>query len=260
VNVLVGTSGYAFKEWKGPFYPKELKDEGMLGYYASRFPTVEINNTFYRLPKEHVLQEWASQVPDSFTFSIKASQRITHHARLKAESADALAFLLKNTATLGTRLGPVLFQLPPNLKRDLPRLQAFLTLLPRDRRFTIEFRHESWFDDEVFAVLRSCDIALCIAESEEFRCPDVATASWGYLRLHRQDYDDAMLADWQQRVAEHSWTDAYVFFKHDYIDGAGPLAVNRFVAMVESERGVVRAGDALLPASREQPVTPSRAG
>jgi hypothetical protein len=140
----------------------------MLGYYAGRYPTVEINNTFYRLPKEHVLQDWASQVHDRFTFSIKASQRITHYARLKPESASALEFLLKNTATLGTRLGPILFQLPPNLPKNLERLQAFLALLPTDRRFTIEFRHESWFDEDVFSALRSHDVALCVAESEEF--------------------------------------------------------------------------------------------
>jgi uncharacterized protein YecE (DUF72 family) len=229
MNVLVGTSGYAFKEWKGPFYPTELKDDGMLGYYASRFPTVEINNTFYRLPKEHVLQEWASQVPDSFTFSIKASQRITHHARLKPESADALAFLLKNTATLGTRLGPVLFQLPPNLKKDVNRLRAFLALLPDDRRFTMEFRHESWFDDEVLTELSSRDIALCISEQEDFRCPTLSTATWGYLRLHRQDYDGAALAEWRTYVAAQGWTDAYVFFKHDHVDGSGPMAVEAFL-------------------------------
>jgi uncharacterized protein YecE (DUF72 family) len=240
MTVRVGTSGFAFKEWKGPFYPERLKDDAMLGFYAGRFPTVEINNTFYRLPKEHVLADWASQVRDGFTFAIKASQRITHYGRLGAESvASALEFLLKNTSTLGVRLGPVLFQLPPNLQRDLNRLKGFLALLPAGRRFTIEFRHESWFDDAVFELLRTHDVALCVAESEEFRCPSVATATWGYLRLHRQDYDDAMLEDWRLRVAEHAWSDAYVFFKHDYIDGAGPLAVERFSAMIAAESGGV---------------------
>ena len=247
MNVLVGTSGFAFKEWKGPFYPEDLKDDGMLGYYAGRYPTVEINNTFYRLPKEHVLQDWASQVHDRFTFSIKASQRITHYARLKPESASALQFLLKNTATLGTRLGPILFQLPPNLPKNLERLQGFLALLPADRRFTIEFRHDSWFDEDVFSALRSHDVALCVAESEEFRCPNIATASWGYLRLHRQDYTDPMLAEWQATVDAQPWSDAYVFFKHDYIDGAGPLAVERFTAMVGAGSGGVRAWEARLP-------------
>ena len=130
MRLLAGTSGYAFKEWKRVFYPDGLADDAMLGYYASRFPTVEINNSFYRLPKEHVLVEWASQVPDGFTFAIKASQRITHHARLKPECAGALEFLLKNTAVLGDKLGPILFQLPPNLKKDFDRLRAFLDMLP----------------------------------------------------------------------------------------------------------------------------------
>ena len=248
MNVLVGTSGFAFKEWKGPFYPEDLKDDAMLEFYSGRYPSVEINNTFYRLPKEHVLQDWASQVPDGFTFAIKASQRITHFARLKPEAASAVEFLLRNTATLGDKLGPILFQLPPNLRKDLDRLKAFVALLPSDRQFTIEFRHESWFDDTVLDELRSRDIALCVAEGEDVRCPNVATASWGYLRLHRQDYDDAMLMEWRDRVAATTWSTAYVFFKHDYIDGSGPLAVERFVRMVGSAQPSVRASDATLPA------------
>jgi len=194
-----------------------------------------------------VLQDWASQVPESFSFSIKASQRITHYARLKPDSASALEFLLKNTSTLGNRLGPILFQLPPNMQKNLDRLTGFLALLPRDRRFTIEFRHESWFDEDVFAALREHDIALCVSESEEFTGVNVATSSWGYLRLHRQDYDDGMLAAWRSRVAAQSWTDAHVFFKHDYIDGSGPLAVERFVGMIGAIVGGVRASEASLP-------------
>ena len=246
MNVLVGTSGFAFKEWKGPFYPEDLKDDAMLGYYSGKYPTVEINNTFYRLPKEHVLQVWASQVPESFSFSIEASQRITHYARLKPDSASALEFLLRNTSTLGSRLGPILFQLPPNMQKNLDRLTGFLALLPRDRRFTIEFRHESWFEEDVFAALREHDIALCVSESEEFTGVNVATASWGYLRLHRQDYDDGMLAEWRSRVTAQAWTDAHVFFKHDYIDGSGPLAVERFVGMIGADGGGVRAAEASL--------------
>jgi uncharacterized protein YecE (DUF72 family) len=246
--VRVGTSGFAFKEWKGPFYPADLKDDAMLEYYSGCYPTVEINNTFYRLPKEHVLEGWAAQVPEPFSFAIKASQRITHFARLRPQAATAVAFLLRNAATLGERLGPILFQLPPNLRKDLQLLQAFLALLPSGRRFTIEFRHESWFDEDVFAELRSHDIALCVAEAEDLdvRCPNVATASWGYMRLHRQDYDDTMLAEWRERVMQTSWSDAYVFFKHDYIDGAGPLAVDRFTAMINAGRGV-GAAEAVLP-------------
>ena len=228
MKLFAGTSGYAFKEWKGSFYPSDCKDDAMLGLYASKFTAVEINNTFYRLPKEHVLLDWAAQVPDSFTFAIKASQRITHHARLKPESLSAVEFLMKNTSSLGSRLGPILFQLPPNLKKDFDRLRVFLDTLPLDRRFTIEFRHESWFGDDVFEVLRARDIAMCITEQPEFASPVVATASWGYARLHKRDYDDAALGDWARRIAEQSWRDAYVFFKHDEGVGSGPPAVGAF--------------------------------
>ena len=231
MRLLAGTSGYAFKEWKGAFYPEDLKDDAWLGYYASKFPAVEINNTFYRLPKENVLRDWAAQVPEEFTFSIKASQRITHYARLKPECADTLDFLLRNTSVLGSRLGPVLFQLPPNMKKDLPRLQGFLGLLPSDRRFAIEFRHESWFEDDVFAALQEHDVAMCLAEQEDFKCPVQATASWGYLRLHRPDYDAGALSEWARCVTAQTWSDAYVFFKHDEDAGgrSGPTAVSAFV-------------------------------
>lgn len=229
MKLLAGTSGYAFKEWKGPFYPEDLKDDAMLGFYAGRFPTVEINNTFYRLPKEPVLLDWASQVPDSFTFAIKASQKITHFARLKAESQSAVEFLLKNTKVLGDRLGPILFQLPPNLRLDLDRLKAFLAFLPADRRYTIEFRSDTWFIDPVYAVLRERDIAICITEQPDFTSPVVATASWGYARLHKLDYTAAELGEWAKRVGEQPWSDAYVYFKHDEGEGSGPPAVTTFI-------------------------------
>jgi uncharacterized protein YecE (DUF72 family) len=232
VKLLAGTSGYAFKEWKGTFYPSDIKNDGMLTYYASKFPTVEINNTFYRLPKQNVLLEWASQVPEQFTFAIKASQRITHFARLKAEAADPLAFLLKNTELLGDRLGPILFQLPPNLKKDLDRLRAFLDLLPENRRFVMEFRHESWFEDDVFSALRERDVAMCVGEQDDFKCPVVTTATWGYLRLHKLDYDDAALREWGKCVSTQGWKEAYVYFKHDEGEGSGPPAVDKFIAGV----------------------------
>ncbi len=228
MRLLAGTSGYAFKEWKGSFYPADCKDDAMLGLYSSQFPAVEINNTFYRLPKEQVLLDWAAQVPDPFTFAIKASQRITHYARLKPECLSAVEFLMKNTSLLGSRLGPILFQLPPNLKKDFDRLRVFLDTLPLDRRFTIEFRHESWFGDDVFDVLRARDIAMCVTEQAEFASPVVATATWGYARLHKLDYDDAMLGEWARTIAAQPWTDAYVFFKHDEGIGSGPPAVSSF--------------------------------
>ena len=228
MRLLAGTSGYAFKEWKGSFYPADCKDDAMLGLYSSQFPAVEINNTFYRLPKEQVLLDWAAQVPDPFTFAIKASQRITHYARLKPECLSAVEFLMKNTSLLGSRLGPILFQLPPNLKKDFDRLRVFLDTLPLDRRFTIEFRHESWFGDDVFDVLRARDIAMCVTEQAEFASPVVATATWGYARLHKLDYDDAMLGEWAKTIAAQPWNDAYVFFKHDEGIGSGPPAVSSF--------------------------------
>jgi uncharacterized protein YecE (DUF72 family) len=229
VRLLAGTSGYAFKEWKGVFYPPEIGDDGWLGYYAGKFPTVEINNTFYRLPRQPVLQQWAEQVPSPFTFAIKASMRITHHARLKPECASALDFLLQNTAVLGDRLGPILFQLPPNMEKDVQRLRGFLGLLPPNRRFTIEFRHESWFDDAVFDALREHDIAMCVGEQEDFACPVQSTASWGYLRLHRLDYGDESLGKWAACVAAQGGSDAYVYFKHDEGIGSGPPAVGAFM-------------------------------
>ena len=244
MRLLAGTSGYAFKEWKGVFYPPELSDDGWLGFYSGKFPTVEINNTFYRLPKQDVLRGWASQVPEPFTFAIKASMRITHHARLKPECADALDFLLRNTAVLGQRLGPTLFQLPPNMQKDLPRLRGFLGLLPPGRRFTIEFRHASWFDEDVFNALRSHDVALCVGEQEDFACPVRSTATWGYLRLHRLDYDAESLGRWAACVGAQGWSDAYVYFKHDEGVGSGPPAVSVFV-------------DAFRGSARERSVTTS---
>jgi uncharacterized protein YecE (DUF72 family) len=214
-----------------------MKDAGMLAHYSSKFPTVEINNTFYRLPKEEVLQGWASQTPASFMFAIKASQRITHYGRLKPESASALEFLLKNTACLGDKLGPVLFQLPPNMKKDVPRLRTFLATLPSDRKFTVEFRHESWFDDETYDALRERDIPMCVIEQPDFSSPIISTASWGYVRLHRFDYDPTMLAAWSEKIAAQSWSQAFVFFKHDEGAGSGPPAVGAFLDVINPRLG-----------------------
>ena len=232
MQVLAGTSGYAFKEWKGSFYPLSLKDDGMLGYYATRFPTVEINNTFYRMPKENVLEDWASQVPDTFTFAIKASQRITHFARLKPESKDALDFMLRNTNLLGGKLGPMLFQLPPNMKKEIERLKVFLDFLPRTRRFAVEFRHSSWFDEDVVEALKAKDVAMTIIDQDDFSTPPVSTASWGYVRLHKLDYDAKALGEWAALVKEQPWSEAYVYFKHDEGVGSGPPAVDAFRALV----------------------------
>lgn len=220
----MGCSGYSFKEWKGPFYPEDLKDSEMLAYYATRLRTVEINNTFYRMPKKAVLEKWSSEVPETFRFVLKATRRITHITRLKPEGADALAFLLGNAAVMGQRLGPFLFQLPGNFRCDLGRLHAFLEMLPPGTRAAFEFRHPSWLDDAVFEALRSRDLALCIADTDD---EDPAfgvmrsTASWGYLRLRRAVYDAAALARWAHAIKAQPWREAYVFCKHEE-DGAGP--------------------------------------
>ncbi len=214
VRVLPGTSGFSYKEWKGSFYPEDLPNAEMLRFYAERFPAVEINNTFYRMPKAALLAGWAEQVPEHFRFVLKASQRITHHKRLK-EASEEVDYFLRVASTLGDRLGPVLFQLPPNLKKDLPRLSAFLEALPPATRAAFEFRHASWFEDDVFEALRSRGAALCIAEDEDLAAPLVATAGWGYLRLRRQDYGDAEVDAWAERIRAQAWDEAYVFFKHE---------------------------------------------
>jgi uncharacterized protein YecE (DUF72 family) len=227
LRVLAGTSGFSYKEWKGSFYPEDLPADAMLSYYAERLPAVEINNTFYRMPKAELLQSWSAEVPESFRFVLKASQRITHFKRLKEADADA-AYFLGIAAVLGDRLGPALFQLPPNLKKDLPRLDAFLEALPPDRRAAFEFRHESWFADDVFDALRRRGAALCIAEDEDLATPLVATAGWGYLRLRRQDYDDEAVYGWARKVQQQAWTETYVFFKHEDA-GSGPRLASQFL-------------------------------
>jgi len=220
VRVLTGTSGYSYKEWKGSFYPEDLPAEEMLRYYASRLSAVEINNTFYRMPKAAILARWSEQVPDGFRFVLKASQQITHRKRLK-DASEPVAYFFQVAATLGDRLGPALFQLPPNLKKDLPRLTDFLATLPPASRSAFEFRHESWFADDVFEALRARGCALCVAEDEERATPFVATTGWGYLRLRRQDYGEEDLRERTGKLLSQPWSEAYVFFKHEE-GGAGP--------------------------------------
>ncbi|MBI2948936.1 MAG: DUF72 domain-containing protein [Verrucomicrobia bacterium] len=230
MNLYVGTSGYSYQEWKGAFYPEGLPDKQMLRYYGERFRTVEINNTFYRMPKASVLEGWAAEVPAGFKFVLKASQRITHEQRLK-DAGDSVSYLVKVAGALGERLGPLLFQLPPYLKKDAPRLSEFLKLLPPDRRASFEFRHQSWFDDEIFCLLRDHQAALCIAEAEnDLEIPFVSTADWGYLRLRRPDYGDAELKAWAKRVHQKEWKDAFIFFKHEE-EGKGPQMARQFLEL-----------------------------
>jgi len=221
VKTWIGTSGFSYDEWKGNFYPEKMAAKDMLRYYAERFPTVEINNTFYRMPKEDLFQGWMGQVPESFAFVIKAPQKITHIARLK-ECEDLLRRLFNVTAVLGARLGPLLFQLPPNFKKDVPRLEAFFAAMPERRRVAFEFRNASWFDDETFEALRKQGAALCVADTgEEPVAPLVPTTDWGYLRLRRENFSDAELKEWAKRIGGQPWSDAYVFLKHEE-EGKGP--------------------------------------
>jgi uncharacterized protein YecE (DUF72 family) len=230
MNLYAGSSGYSYKEWKGPFYPEKLPDDQMLHFYGERFRTVEINNTFYRMPKASVLEEWADSVPADFKFVLKASRQITHIKRLK-DAADSVSYLLKVAASLKDRLGPLLFQLPPFLKKDAARLREFLALLPRQQPAAFEFRHQSWFDSETFDILREHGVALCIAEAEnDLEIPFVSTADWGYLRLRRPDYGDPELKEWLERLRQQNWRDIFVFFKHED-EGKAPLMAKRLLEL-----------------------------
>lgn len=224
MKILVGTSGWSYKEWKGSFYPPKLPSDDMLRFYASRFLTVEVNNSFYRIPSERVLAGWAEQVPEGFRFVLKASRRVTHNNRLKDEDGS-LAYFLRAVNPLGQRLGPTLFQLPPTFKKDLPRLQEFLGRLPKRWPAAIEFRHVSWFEDDVYDLLRSRDVALVavdVDEDEDKGAPLVPTASWGYLRLRRSTYDRAALEDWASQIRNQQWNEAYAFLKHEEGSPTGP--------------------------------------
>jgi len=228
MKLQVGTSGYSYKEWKGNFYPADLPAKEMLSYYSRRLPAVEINNTFYRLPQPSMIENWNAQVPARFRFSIKASQRITHIKRLN-NVADETKYLLETASLLEQRLGVVLFQLPPNFKKDVERLKAFLDLLQPDLRTAFEFRHESWFDDETFDLLRARDCALVVSDTDEKPLTEIiSTAKWGYLRLRRTAYDQDDLAEWMKRVKNQEWKDAFVFFKHED-EGTGPKLAAQFL-------------------------------
>ncbi|MGZ6142985.1 MAG: DUF72 domain-containing protein [Myxococcales bacterium] len=226
--IHVGTSGYNYEAWKGSFYPEDLSSKKMLGYYAERFPTVEINYSFYRKPTPKILEAWSAQVPPRFRFALKAWQRITHQKRLRDCSELVTAFA-EAARTLGPQLAPVLYQLPPNLKADVPLLRDFLLQLPKDLMAAFEFRHASWFDDATYAALREHAAALCIAESEELATPAVRTAPFGYLRLRRLDYDEAALRKWAAEAKQFSG-DVFVYFKHE--DAAvGPAFAKRFIEL-----------------------------
>lgn len=233
--ILVGTSGYNYPEWKGSFYPADLAASKMLPYYASKFPTVEINYTFYRMPTPKLIAGWRAQVPATFRFTLKAPKRITHDKRLRpADVAAALEGFITAAAELGPQRAALLFQLPPNFKKDLPLLREFLSLLPPKTAGAFEFRHASWLEDDVFAALRERNIALCIADSESRQTPVVTTADYAYLRLRDEGYGDADIARWTDtaKQLEDEVKDVFVYFKHED-EGKGAAFGQRMMALLE---------------------------
>ncbi|MCA1583300.1 MAG: DUF72 domain-containing protein [Acidobacteria bacterium] len=214
--ILIGTSGYSYPEWKGSFYPTDLATGKMLPYYADRFPTVEVNATFYRMPTAKMVTGWASQVPSSFRFTLKAPRRITHDKRL-VDVGDPVRAFCAAAGELGPQLAALLFQLPPNFKKNLDVFDRFLETLPPKVRAAFEFRNESWWDDEVYGRLRARNFALCIAESEARSTPMVMTADFAYFRLRDEGYQDEDIQRWTDhiRALDTQLTDVFVYFKHE---------------------------------------------
>jgi uncharacterized protein YecE (DUF72 family) len=216
--ILVGTSGYNYPEWKGAFYPADLPAKKMLPYYAGKFPTVEINYTFYRMPTPKLIAGWREQVPPSFRFTLKAPKRITHDKRLRpADVGESLHGFITAASELGPQMAALLFQLPPNFKKDLPLLNEFLSLLPPKTTAAFEFRNPSWLEDDVYEALKARNVALCIADSETRETPMVATADYAYLRLRDEGYDDSDIAKWAEAAKRLNVTanDVFVYFKHE---------------------------------------------
>jgi uncharacterized protein YecE (DUF72 family) len=236
MRIWIGTSGFQYKEWKGKFYPEDLSAAKLLGYYAERFSTTEINYTFRHTPSLKSIENWRDHTPAQFRFAFKAPQLVTHFAKLR-DCADKVAFFAQAIAPMGTKLGPVLFQLPPTFKADLDVLKQFLAVLPKGLRAAFEFRHASWFEEPVYAALRKANAALCIAEDEKLATPLVATAKFGYLRLRREDYGTAELKRWgawiQQKAAQ--WSDVYIYLKHEE-QALGP----KFARVLQKQLGVTR--------------------
>jgi len=228
MQLFVGTSGYSYKEWKGNFYPEDLPDKKMLSYYSERFSTVEINNTFYRMPKKEVFESWKEQVPANFKFILKAPKQITHIKPLK-EKESSVEYFLKTSSALDKKLGVYLFQLPPYARKDIQTLQKFMETIPASIRAAFEFRHESWFDDEVFDCLKKGNFALCLSDTDEEPVKKIIfTADWGYLRLRRTNYDKKSLTEWHKKISEQNWKEAYIFFKHEE-EGKGPEFARKFL-------------------------------
>jgi uncharacterized protein YecE (DUF72 family) len=231
-QIWTGTSGFQYPEWKGAFYPDDLPARRMLPFYAQRFSSTEINYSFRRIPSEKALLNWSALTPSEFRFSLKAPQKITHAARLR-DCAEAVSFFARSVSNLSDKLGAILFQLPPDFTKDAARLSGFLKVVPSRIRPAFEFRHESWFNEEIFSILRDHNAALCLAENEELATPRVATANFGYLRQRREDYNAAALKSWTAFVLQQkkTWGDTNIYFKHEE-RGVGPKFASKMIAML----------------------------
>lgn len=227
--IWIGTSGYNYPEWKGTFYPADLPASKMLAFYAARFPTVEINYTFYRLPTEKLVAGWAAGTPTPYKLTLKAPKRITHDKRLR-DAGELVRAFCQVAGTLGDKLGVLLFQLAPNFKIDLAVFDAFLADLPPGARAAFEFRHPSWFDEAVYERLRTRNLAVCIADSDKLSTPVVATANYGYFRLRDEGYQDDDIARWADTIRAHEdqWRETFVYFKHEE-EGKGPEFARRLI-------------------------------
>ena len=234
MKLWIGTSGFQYSEWKGNFYPEDLPTAKMLPFYAERFLTTEINYTFHRIPSAKTIDNWKKLTPANFRFALKAPQKITHWSKLR-DCADTLEFFCKVVSGLGDRLGPILFQLPPNFKKDSAVLSSFLRELP-SMCAAFEFRHESWFDGEIFELLKTRSIALCIADTETLETPKIATADYGYLRLRREDYTKIDIERWTKFLCEQEgkWRDVFVYFKHEE-SGVGPKLASQMIEMLAGQ-------------------------
>ncbi|MEP6937065.1 MAG: DUF72 domain-containing protein [Chthoniobacterales bacterium] len=235
MNIWIGTSGFQYPEWKGTFYPDDMPAAKMLPFYAEHFSTTEINYSFRRIPSAKTISSWSTITPQNFKFSLKAPQKITHFAKLR-NTGDTLAYFHKVVSALEAKLGPILFQLPPSLQKDVPLLSTFLETIPLGMRAAFEFRHPSWFSDEVFSELQSHNVALCIAESANLSTPSVATADFGYLRLRREDYVDADIHKWAAyvRLQPARWQDVFIYYKHEE-SGVGPKFAAQMKSLLEQK-------------------------
>jgi uncharacterized protein YecE (DUF72 family) len=237
MNHWIGTSGFQYAEWKGTFYPEDLPTSKMLAFYTESFSTTEVNYSFRRIPSPKTIQNWYEGTPEHFKFSLKAPQKVTHFAKLK-NCGDTMQYFCQVITDLETKLGPVLFQLPPAFKKDTSLLAAFLEEVPAGLRAAFEFRHPSWFDEEVFAVLNAKNIALCINESADLSAPVVATADYGYLRLRREDYTEADMRRWATAIQDKQdvWPDVFVYLKHEE-SGTGPRLAKQLMGMLGGTGG-----------------------